>query len=174
MSIQWIMLLPNLILNTFTKNGKQTWRMFGTAETCVGNVCLLWVHSGITGLKQWTLKHRLFRLISAPCPLFFGPHCAAYGVFVPRPRALSHFSRVWLFATPWTVAHQAPLSMGFSRQEYWSGLPFLPPGDLPDSGIKRASPTLEADSSPAEPPGKPTLFPDQGSNRGHGSESVQS
>ena len=45
---------------------------------------------------------------------------------------LCHFSRVWLCATPWTVAHQAPLSMGFSRQEYWSGLPCSPPGDLPD------------------------------------------
>ena len=46
------------------------------------------------------------------------------------------------FATPWTVAHQAPLSMGFSRQEYWSGLPFPSPGDLPDSGIEPRSPTL--------------------------------
>ena len=46
------------------------------------------------------------------------------------------FSHVWLFATLWTVAHQAPLSMGFSRQEYWSGLSCPPPGDLPDSGIK--------------------------------------
>ena len=50
-------------------------------------------------------------------------------------RVLSHFSRVWLFATLWTVAHQAPLSMGFSRQEYWSGWPCPPPGDLPDPGI---------------------------------------
>ena len=49
---------------------------------------------------------------------------------------LSHFSHVWLFVTLWTVAHQAPLSMGFSRQEYWSGLPCPPPGDLPDPGIK--------------------------------------
>ena len=45
-------------------------------------------------------------------------------------------SCVWLFASPWTVAHQAPLSMGFSRQEYWSGLPFPPPRDLPDPGIR--------------------------------------
>ena len=51
---------------------------------------------------------------------------------------LSRFSHVLLFATPWTVAHQAPLSMGFSRQEYWSGLPYLPPGDLPDTGIEPA------------------------------------
>jgi len=51
---------------------------------------------------------------------------------------LSHFSRVRLYATVWTVAHQAPLSLGFSRQEYWSGLPCPPPGDLPNPGIKTA------------------------------------
>ena len=53
-------------------------------------------------------------------------------------------------ATPWTVAHQAPLSMGFSRQEYWSELPFPSPGDLPDPGIKPRSPALQADSLPTE------------------------
>ena len=53
-------------------------------------------------------------------------------------------SHVRLFATPWTVAHQAPLSMGFSRQEYWSGLP-CPPGDFPDPGIEPASPALQMD-----------------------------
>ena len=52
------------------------------------------------------------------------------------------------FVTPWTVAHQAPLSMGFPRQEYWSGLPFPIPGDLLDPGIKPASPVLQADSLP--------------------------
>ena len=52
---------------------------------------------------------------------------------------LSHFSHVQLFATPWTIASQAPLSMGFSRQEYWSGLPFPSPGDLPNTGMKPAS-----------------------------------
>ena len=51
-------------------------------------------------------------------------------------------SCVWLFVTPWTVAHQAPLSMAFSRQEYWSGLPFPSPGDLPEPGIKPESPEL--------------------------------
>ena len=55
-------------------------------------------------------------------------------------------SRVRLFATPWTVAYQASQSMGFSMQEYWSGLPFPSPGDLPNSGIKLGSPVLEADS----------------------------
>ena len=57
--------------------------------------------------------------------------------------------------TPWTAAHQAPLSMGFSRQEYWGGLPRPPPGDLPNPGIKPRSPALQADSFPSEPPGKP-------------------
>ena len=52
---------------------------------------------------------------------------------------LSHFSRVRLFASPWTIARQAPLPMGFSRQEYWSGLSCLPPGDLPDPGIELVS-----------------------------------
>ena len=64
------------------------------------------------------------------------------------------FSCVWLFTTPWTVACQALLSMGFSRQEYWSGLPFPSPGDLPDPGIKPGSPVLQADSLLSEPPGK--------------------
>ena len=59
-----------------------------------------------------------------------------------QERMLSCFSHIWLFATPWTVAHQALLPMGFSRQEYWSGLPFPSPGDLPDSGIVPESPAL--------------------------------
>ena len=58
------------------------------------------------------------------------------------------------FATPWTAACQAPLSMGFSRQEYWSGYPFPSPGGLPDPGIEPTSPGLHADSLPSEPPGK--------------------
>ena len=64
--------------------------------------------------------------------------------------------RVQIFAIPWTVAHQAPLSMGFSRQEYWSVLPFLHPGDLPDPGIEpvsAVSPALK-DSLRAEPSGE--------------------
>ena len=64
---------------------------------------------------------------------------------------LNHFSHVWLFATLWTVAHQTPLSVGFSRQEYWSGLPCSPLGILPDPGIEPASPVtpeLQVDSLP--------------------------
>ena len=64
-------------------------------------------------------------------------------------------SRVRLFVTPWTIAYQAPPSMGFSRQECWSGLPFPSPGDLPDPGIKPRSPALQADAFPSAPPGKP-------------------
>ena len=66
-------------------------------------------------------------------------------------KSLSH---VQLFAIPWTVVYQASLSMGFSRQGYWSGLPFPSPGDLPDPGIVPRSPALQADALPSEPPGK--------------------
>ena len=59
------------------------------------------------------------------------------------------------FSTPWTLTHQAPLSMGFPRQEYRSDLPFPPPGDLPNLGIKPRSPALQADSLLTEPPGRP-------------------
>ena len=59
-----------------------------------------------------------------------------------------------LQSTPWTVAYQAPLSMGFSRQEYWSGWPSPSPGDLPDPGIEPWSPALQADALTSEPPGK--------------------
>ena len=68
---------------------------------------------------------------------------------------MKSLSRVRLFATPWTVAYQAPPSMGFSRQEFWSGLPFPSPGDLPDPGIEPGSPAFQADTLTSEPPGKP-------------------
>ena len=64
-------------------------------------------------------------------------------------------SRGHLFATPWTVAYQALPSMGFSRQEYWSRLPFPSPGDLPNPEIEPGSPALQADALSSEPPGKP-------------------
>ena len=67
---------------------------------------------------------------------------------------MKSLSRVRLFATPWTVAHQAPQSMEFSRQEYWSRLPFPSVGALPNPGIEPRSPALQADTLPSEPPGK--------------------
>ena len=81
---------------------------------------------------------------------------------------------VRLFVTLWTVAHQSSPSMGFSRQEYWGGLPFPSPGDLSDRGVKPRSPALQADALTSEPPGKNTgvgcyfllqgIFLTQGSN----------
>ena len=69
-----------------------------------------------------------------------------------KVKSLSH---VQLFATPWTVAHQAPPSMGFSKQEYWSELPLPSPGDLPDPGIESGSPAFQEDALTSEPPEKP-------------------
>ena len=78
-------------------------------------------------------------------------------LITPKPLTVSvqSLSCVQLFATPWTVAYQASLSIGFSRQQCWSGLPFPSPGDLPDPGIEPGSPALHADALPSEPPGKP-------------------
>ena len=78
---------------------------------------------------------------------------------------MKSLSYVQLFATPWAVAYQAPLSMEFSRQEYWSGLPFPSPGDLPYPGIKPRSPALQVNFLSAEPQGKPN-------NTGVGSLSI--
>ena len=71
-----------------------------------------------------------------------------------REKKVKSLSRVRFFVTPWTVAYQAPLSMGFSRQGYWSGLPFPSPGDIPNPEIKPGSPALQADALPSELPGK--------------------
>ena len=78
------------------------------------------------------------------------------GFALRKSYSLSH---VQLLANPWTVARQAPLSIGFSKLEYWSGLPFPSSGHLPDPGIEPGSAALQADSLPSEPPGKPSLSP---------------
>ena len=77
-----------------------------------------------------------------------------FNILISLCQSVKFLSCVWLFAIPWTVAYQAPPSMEFSRQEYWSGLPFPSPGDLPDPGIKPRSPALQADALPSEVPGK--------------------
>ena len=84
----------------------------------------------------------LWRAPTKPSPL---------GYFVPGGGGGLVAQSCPTLASPWTVARQVPLSMGFSRQEYWSGLPFPPPGDLTDPGIKPGSPALQADSLPTEP-----------------------
>ena len=102
------------------------------------------------------LKRRELKLLSriigfeGPCP-----SCCKWNAFLKASEWVKLLSHVQLFATPWTVAYQAPQSMEFSRQEYWSGLPLPSPGDLPDPGIVPGSPELQADTLPSEPPGKP-------------------
>ena len=76
---------------------------------------------------------------------------------MPTRMCVCVLSCVPLVVTPWTVVYQASLSMGFSRQEYWSGLPFPSPGDHPDPGIEPRSPALQADTLPSEPPENPTI-----------------
>ena len=117
----------------------------------------------ILGLKYqnnkqcWTeLSFPLYR----PCdgPVNIKPPSPMPSFFPVHAFMLSHIQP---FATPWTIACQAPLSMGFPKQGYWSGLPFPLPGDLPDPGIELASPgspALQVDSLPTEPPGLPTVL----------------
>ena len=87
--------------------------------------------------------------VPLPSPHYLGDVIYIYIVFLVTKSCLT-------LAIPWTVVHQASLSMGFSRQECWSGLPFPSPGDLPDPGIEPGSPALQADALLSEPPGKPT------------------
>ena len=84
--------------------------------------------------------------------IFFSPNTA---ILFHQFSSVQLLSRVRLFATPWATARQAPLSMGFSRQEYRSGLPFASPGDLPELGIEPQSPALQVDSLLSNPPKKP-------------------
>ena len=112
--------------------------------------------------SAWTGETRNLPISLAPSPHVVVP----FSSLLAPSQSLSlfcmpsHSSHVRL-APPWTVACQAPLAMGFSTQEYWSGLPSLPPGNLPNPGIKPTSPVspaLQADSLPAEPSGKPLHF----------------
>ena len=95
---------------------------------------------------RWRMRH------------FWSPNNAIQNFLISSSimSAVKLLSRVRLFVTPWTVAYQAPPSMGISRQEYWSGLPFPSPGDLPNSGTEPGSPTFQADALTSEPPGKPS------------------
>ena len=102
--------------------------------------------SGLKTVFQvaWSLYIIINRLVPTSSQITFELHWVSEWV--------KSLSRVWLFTTPWTVAYQAPPSMGFSRQEYWSGLPFPSPEDLPDPGIERRSPAFQADALTSEPP----------------------
>ena len=100
---------------------RQTLRLSGT-----GRLALLQSHSAFADFPFLSLG-----MIISP------PQTSVHALAIACAQLLS---RAWLFATPRTVTHQAPLSMGFSKQEYWSGLPFPPPGDLPDPGNEPVSP----------------------------------
>ena len=91
---------------------------------------------------------------SAPTPYL----CNHWSVLCISACMLSHFTHIHLLLTLWTVAHQAPLSVEFPRQEHWSGVPFPPPGDLPDPGIEPTSPALQADSLALSHHGSPLLY----------------
>ena len=106
--------------------------------------------------RGWELYLPPSIIVRMKCVKCFVPHLVEWDELADLNLLLkvTVLSHVWLFATPWTVAYQAPLSMRFSRQEYWNGLPFPSPGDLPDSGIEPWSPALQADALTSEPPGK--------------------
>ena len=126
--------------------------------------------SGVRAMLQWPWGHHpiwLWSLVGWHHPWRLSQEWVSGSGWTQEPRQrawharmLNYFSHVWVFMTLWTIAHQAPLSMGFFRQEYWSGLPFSSPKDLPSPGIKPRSPTLQVDFLPFELPGKPhlTLF----------------
>ena len=99
------------------------------------------------GHKELDTTERL-HFLSLSC---IASHQGSLFMIKVKVKSLSH---VRLFVTPWTVAYQAPPSMGFSRQECWSGLLFPSPGDFPYPGIEPGSPALQADALPSEPPGK--------------------
>ena len=90
----------------------------------------------------------IFCILFYTCNLFHNNTCFPQRIEKVKVKSLS---RVQLFGTPWTIAYQASPSMGFSRQEYWSGLPFPSPGDLPDPGIQPGFPALQADALTSEP-----------------------
>ena len=116
---------------------------------------LHWVARGL----ELQLQHQSFQWISRTDFLFDWPPCSPRArIRSPIRKKEKSLSCVQLFATPWTVACQAPSSMGFSGQEYWSRLPFPSPVDHPDPGIEPRSPALQTDSLPAELPGKPSFY----------------
>ena len=117
--------------------------------------------SGVLGLQLQHFNpclccHEMVSICVSLCLLHFLPRHQSYWIR-KKEKKVKSLSRIQLFAIPCTVAYQASPSMGFSRQEYWSGLPFSSPGNLPDPGIKPRSPALQADSLLSESPGKPLL-----------------
>ena len=120
-------------------------------------------YSCFTVLCQFLLYGKVNQLYVYMYSPFFGfpSHLGHRWILSRIPCAVTvkvkSLSRIPLFTTQWAVAHQAPPSTGFSRQEYWSGLPFPSPGYLPDLGIEPRSPALQTDALPSEPAGRPSV-----------------
>ena len=110
--------------------------------------------------KCWQVLVYVFNTYAFSCPLWMSAQLWPWVCFPSLCVCAQSLSHVLLFVIPWTKAHQAPLPMGFSLQEYWRGLPFSPPGDLPDPGIEPmspASPALAGGFFTTEPLGRPFL-----------------
>ena len=140
------------MLNKCSSRGKNSQSQSWTSTSAI-HILLYFNYFNITRNLQ-----RLFSPISIKIPMFF--FLAKGEKFILKCIWDLMFSHVWLFATPWTVDRQVPLSMGLSWQEYWSGLPFPPPGDLPNTGTEPASPVAPALAGgffTTEPPGKPQI-----------------
>ena len=115
----------------------------------------LWfVNLSLWGISHWDFHSAFSTMIALLTQTMIHEVRFTSVVRCMHAKLLSH---VWLFVTPWTVACQASLSMGFSRQEYWSGSPCPPPGDFPDPGIEPRSPAWQMDSLTLIPPGKPSI-----------------
>ena len=100
-----------------------------------------------TNLETWRVSTQAIKINCVLSKIEYSQQLSAFGNLMEfgfYVCTLSHFSSVWLFEIPWTIAHQAPLFMGFSRQEHWSGWPCPPPGNLPDLAIKPVSPVSSA------------------------------
>ena len=111
------------------------------------------LHNFQTGLSfppPTYIPHHFFSLTPLPSLSLFMITSCLFWFLKEKEGKVKLLSHVWLFATPWTIAHQAPQSMGFSRQEYWNGLPFPSPEDLPNPGIKPTFPAFQADALQSE------------------------
>ena len=116
-------------------------------------VATIWgLHLVSSGFMATVNHHTIYRTGPQASTMNYLVQNASRAMLEKLMKLLGH---VWLFVTPWTVAYQAPWTMGFTRQEYWSGLPWPSPGDLPDPGIEPGSSALQPDTLPSEPPGKP-------------------
>ena len=140
--------LPTWLVSTTVENSQESLECLFITVQSNKKTC-----APLQGSSSWLKLEEggITPVIMMPCLLISLIH------WISERRRVKRLSRVRLFATPWTVACQAPPSMGFSRQEYWSGLSFPSPGDLSNPGIEPRSPTLQADALPSEPPGWPGL-----------------